>query len=504
MHVISKIIIIIAALSGVFRIHAEPVTELEKIQSAFKGQYDEISSLSNGMYSLRKGEKIGFYNAAKDKIITEIKYDRYSSFYGFKETGNPDVFVTEVSIKGKFALIDSNGKELTKFKYNKIDSLNFKLGLFPVEYKKREGLLDTNGVEVVPPDYKAVMLPEGKRSVVIVKKKKFYGVYDFKKMKEVIPCKYRDIRFSSDENYYFARNGKNWGVITNNNSVLLPFKYDDMGDSRKDVFTVKTKEGWKFVNKDGEQMGSFAYEDIKYRYSNEYSFGELSHNMILVKRNGVWGTASETGEEIIKPQFDAEFQFYKERCDRAETSLNGKPVYINPQGEVVAKQKEDYTEISGFSNDCTARAKIGNHYGVISKDGEIKIPFLYDMIGESSYWYGLEYYKQVIPVTQSGMIGFVNNKGKLIVPCQYESYGFLSYIGELGVYAPAFGVYRGIIAVKNKNNQWGLINSVNKTVLPFEYDEIFTPDGELVKVTNKNGTYYFNLKKKKLEKLQKK
>ncbi|HNO24867.1 MAG TPA: WG repeat-containing protein, partial [Leptospiraceae bacterium] len=369
-----------------------------------KIHYDEIQYKEYGIYAVRIGEKEGFYSSAKKKMISEVRFDRYSSFYGFKETPKKGYAVTEVFLKEKGALMDSTGKILTEFKYGRIDSLNYRSGYFFAEIKKKQGLLKYDGTETVPVVYSNISVPSEKHSLVEIQKGKKSGVFDLKKGEEIIPCDYSQIQISEDGKYIFALQKKKWGVLSLKNETVIPFEYIELRRHHQGMFSVKGKDGWKFVNRKNVQVGRYKYEDIDYRYSGQ-GWDKLSLNTILVKRTGLWGTVDEKGEELIVPKYDKDFVFYEDRCGTADTALAGHPVFINTKGEVIAAQKEPYEEVTGFSRDCTARAKIKGKYGVINKEGKIIIPFQYENLGvNQDYWFGMDYYTSLggLPAVVSG------------------------------------------------------------------------------------------------------
>lgn len=87
-------------------------------------------------------------------------------------------------------------------------------------------------------------------------------------------------------------------------------------------------------------------------------------------------------------------------------------------------------------------------------------------------------------------VGFVNETGKLVIPCQYESHSYFSeglvkvqesetykigYINKKGETVIPF-LYRkggdfqdGLTIVSSDNGMWGAINQKNMVVYPFKY-----------------------------------
>jgi len=87
------------------------------------------------------------------------------------------------------------------------------------------------------------------------------------------------------------------------------------------------------------------------------------------------------------------------------------------------------------------------------------------------------------PVEEWGKIGFIDKKGKLVIPFQYQA---------------AANFSEGVAAVKRKD-KWGYIDKTGKEVLPFVYDDAMTFNGGLApvkigntwSVINRNGEVLF-------------
>jgi len=71
---------------------------------------------------------------------------------------------------------------------------------------------------------------------------------------------------------------------------------------------------------------------------------------------------------------------------------------------------------------------------------------------------------------KKGLWGYVNEKGKIVIPYQYQQ---------------AFEFNKGIATVK-LNNKWGFIDKTNKEVISFKYDDIAKLSEDLVKVKLNN------------------
>ncbi|ROR28678.1 WG repeat protein [Mobilisporobacter senegalensis] len=150
--------------------------------------------------------------------------------------------------------------------------------------------------------------------------------------------------------------------------------YDYAGTFLNGVAAVKENNRWSIIDKDGKQIGTDTYEDIKldgrgYAFQNGVAFvkkngayslidttgkpvGEntwedahvFGSDMTSVKKNGKWGYIDKTGEIVIEPQYENARTFSNEL---AAVSINGKWGYINTGNKVVIEpvfnEAEEFT-----------------------------------------------------------------------------------------------------------------------------------------------------------------
>lgn len=108
-------------------------------------------------------------------------------------------------------------------------------------------------------------------------------------------------------------------------------------------------------------------------------------------------------------------------------------------------------------------------FGFKNSKGEIIVPFIYDYIPRSvdlgnrieffsnpRYIFLGEFNEGMAVVFKKNKgYGFINNRGKEVIPCQYES---------------ALAFTEGLAAVKNKEGKWGYIDMEGNTVIPHIYE----------------------------------
>ena len=87
-----------------------------------------------------------------------------------------------------------------------------------------------------------------------------------------------------------------------------------------------------------------------------------------------------------------------------------------------------------------------------------------------------------------GLKGYVNSQNETVIPCKYMVAG--KFINNL--------------AIVKLDDKFGVINSKDIVVIPFEYDFIEINDKGLFKVKKDNQEFYLNKKGKKVKNKSKK
>ena len=117
---------------------------------------------------LAKDEKtgmFGMYDKITNKLISKVKYEEIKKF-----TSNVAIFI----VNNKYGLLNTNGNEIVKAKYDKIVKINEDTDLFLVKFGEKYGIINSNGQELFPFIYDEIkFISEGFYSV---KKDGKYGV----------------------------------------------------------------------------------------------------------------------------------------------------------------------------------------------------------------------------------------------------------------------------------------------------------------------------------------
>ena len=177
----------------------------------------------------------------------------------------------------------------------------------------------------------------------------------------------------------------------------------------------------------------------------------------LVRTNGKIGFIYENEKELFPCIFDS---IVNVKCSRMD---NDKWIHA-------------YFTTS-FDKNCYAKVKKDGKWGLITINGEIAIPCIYDEIYNFEYsesfrfdgspridfW---DYEGKTAVVKKNGKWGLINTKGKVIADFIYEEF-FIPYSAIL--------FFNDIAAVK-KDGLWGFLNKKGKPITSFIYEAVGSTD----------------------------
>lgn len=110
--------------------------------------------------------------------------------------------------------------------------------------------------------------------------------------------------------------------------------------------------------------------------------------------------------------------------------------------------------------------------GVISEKG-ILIPPIYDKINPNPFVH-IGHDKFLFYLQKDGKTGYADVQGEIVIPMIYDEFGDFK---------------DGIVSAK-KSGKWGVIDDNHRIIMPFQFDfdEISTPQGDII-IINKNNSY---------------
>nr|WP_314473324.1 WG repeat-containing protein [uncultured Capnocytophaga sp.] len=284
-------------------------------------------------------------------------------------------------------------------------------------------------------------------------------------LKVVFRGKYDEVKFGLQGNYIVKKNQK-YGVVTANNQIVIPFKYDEIYNLANGYkVTLNEKEG--VVNNKGKLIIPLKYEDISqqnncYKATLDGKEGILSldnktlipfmyqqlqldnfntETLIVAKNeeNKV-GFINTKNEWVISPIYRLASPFQNGLAFVRDEQK--KSMLINTKGEVVIK---GFDVLEYYNSNIIVVRDYRWNYSVYNYKGEL--------LDVYNSFYENHYGEQVHQVSKQGKYGFIDGNNKVIIPLEYEG---------------ANELREGLIPVI-KNDKWGCINFKNEIVIPFQF-----------------------------------
>lgn len=276
-----------------------------------------------------------------------------------------------------------------------------------------------------------------------------YGFID-KNGKEVIKCQYMmALPFSEGLAAVKDKKTEKWGFINKKGEVVIPFLYRyPRSFTEGYAFVEIDKDKWAYIDKRGNNITPWEDSFTGYNF--------FVDGLAQIKRDGKFGYIDNSGKTVIPCIFDHGSFFYGEYAIVQNDSKYG---VINRTGNYVVAPKYKY--INRIEDSYVFVQNDNNKKGVIDVFGNQIIPFDYSSIGyagDSIFIIGIS-----DKLGLNRQYGFTHANGSIIWEIELEK---------------AYGYKMGLASVK-KNGKWGFIDKRGKLIIPFKYDDSrdFEEDG---------------------------
>lgn len=386
----------------------------------------------------------------------------------------------------KVGYVDSNGNQITPFKY--LDH-EFERGsdftdlLTPVAieldksdyYKKKYGLINMNGEEVVPLIYDEMLtFSEG---MIAVRqdigegdgRKQYWGFMN-NSGKLAIPFIYHTVKSFKDGLALVQKSTGEYGYIDKSGELVIPLIYYYAESFVEGLAIVGVREGrygcnYGYINTHGKIVIPLIY-DRAFPFKDGLASVSKGENSFLINKKGVQQTP-EIYCDLIKPcrnglrilerggvrmeDYDRDIDYYGLMSSNGKVIVEAycKLIHIwnnNPEFSIVEFRKSYYGENVGIDG-----------WYLIDKTGNMLTHKSYDKIYQ---------FVEDIAICQRFVLddngdienllyGGINNKGVEIIECKYEK----------------VSVFRDGVAALKLNGKWGL-TSKNDFLTQFEFDDI--------------------------------
>jgi hypothetical protein len=190
--------------------------------------YDYISPVVNGRSIIVSKFKLGYLNEIGVKVIKPM-YDvvpNYLQVCAFHEN------IAKVRIKGKYALIDKNGKYILNPEYSGLGEV---AKIIAFNKGKQWGYMniEDKSVTILPLFDFASSFHYG---LAVVDVNGLQGVIN-EKAKWIIPTIFTNVKLIA-ENFYLVYNGANYGLYSLSGDQLIPLEYDQIRTISHDLLVL--------------------------------------------------------------------------------------------------------------------------------------------------------------------------------------------------------------------------------------------------------------------------
>ena len=351
-----------------------------------------------------------------------------------------DMYVHDFAVvgkNGKFGYINRKGVEITPLKYDRV--MRFYEGVGKVQMDGKWGLVNQKGKEIVAPAYDMIV---GNNDPIVRLGNK-YGFVNRKTGKLLTPVQYDDAEEWTMLSAWSTKYGTlrlalvqldgKWGCINWLGKEIVRPEYDALKINiyGEPQFMAKLNGKWGFVNEKGKKVTDFEYDEIGYPFNVAY-YGSFAR----VKKDGKYGFIYEDGTIAVPLIYDdCDESFETAYYQGAKNSFY--PIWVNR----------------------------GDRYGFVDIQGKEIAKLKYETVKPFDYRY-LKFFKLWAVVVLNGKAGFIDRKGKTVIPCMYEP-DFEN--------PNNYKSHWGYVQVKH-NGKWGVIDEENSVVIPFLYDEFVNDD----------------------------
>jgi len=398
-------LIFILALAAVGCKTNEVLTDMDRLAAALE-QYDEIADYQDGVIIVKNGELWGLI----DKVGTKIKDCVYDNMYF---SGDSLIVIEK---EGLLGIIGYSGKDVLPCNFADVrveKATAWGEDLIWAENDYKDGYFDLRGKELIPCKYDKVILDES--GIAFVENEGLKGIVS-RAGKEILPCEYEAvdyagglIAYKSDSLMYTIADAT--GKVLSKDSLSYVYICDSA-----DVLIAFKDTAFGLLDRNAKPLTEMVYDRIYFPYDSL---------MVAQKNDTTWLMLDVTGRERF------EFNGYY-------------PIFGN--------RIPEYTETN--FDDGLAPVRTDSTFAMIDTNGRVRV-----VLPEYN---SIEPYENgIAQVTSAGLTGYIDSKGRVLVPCNYSA--------VQPVFSPD-GMLESFIV--SSNGLKGILSASGKTVAPFDYSYI--------------------------------
>lgn len=264
-----------------------------------------------------------------------------------------------------------------------------------------------------------------------------------------------------------------YGYIDRNGKIAIEPIYDMAGNFKEGLGVVTLNNKYGAIDTTGRVV-----VPIEFEYIMLFSEGLAPFS---INGGALWGYIDKTGKVVIEPKYEYANVFSD---GLGLVRKNGANVYVDRKGkEVIALDPEIAPQASGFHDGYAVVSTNDLKFGLINKKGKLVLPIQYGYLGPLSE--GLMVYadekahygylnvegKEVVPAKYTWADAFSEGLGCVQLD---SSTGYVDKTGKLVFQLDtiASDFHEGLAASRDKNGLVGFVDQSGKLIIPYIYKSV--------------------------------
>lgn len=341
------------------------VAQLESVVSSYGPNEEAVREIFQFYVESNREEKAITYIAALRekypgnavveehyKLAQQNYFELYHSFQGLGEYyGSYAMYEHE----GKKGIVNAAGEVILEAIYDAVEVPENREDGFPVRYGNQVYMVSVDGYKIAQPEGNFEELGVLADQRILAKKNGKYGYLD-EKMSEKTEFIWEDAT-----NFHMkiaaVKSGGKWALMNRSGELLTEYVYEDVKRdehnfcSRNGLIWVKENGSYRLINAELEAVGEGSFEDVK---------AFLAEEPCAVCRSGKWGFVDTQGQLVISCNAEDAGSF---RLGYAPVKSDGLWGFIGMDGSLLIEYA--YDEAKSFNNRGTAPVRRENVWKLI-------------------------------------------------------------------------------------------------------------------------------------------
>lgn len=323
------------------------------------------------------------------------------------------------------------------------------------------GLIDRTGREIVPTTYRNVYYPSD-GMVLVMQDNNTFGFYDTSGRMVIEPCYFSASSFNEGKAVALLETDSGeykYGYIDKSGKTVIQPAYDYAYAFSEGYATVVKNELNGMIDSTGREVMPCTYLEISVVSDGRFFVADKNSHKVAMYSTKIKPVTGFVYDKILNHS-EGYYTFQR----------NGKEGYLNKKGkECFGMHDHAYSFHNGFA--CVGE---NGHFGIINNKGKFILPAEYD--NSDIYQDQYIFHEGLALVEKKGRYGFVNTKGEIVIPLIYEG---------------ARHCTEGLIPAK-RGNMWGYIDKEGNDAIEFVFDQASTFEWGRAEVVYHDKTHKIN------------